>query len=798
MNILLSYSWLKEYVATKKQPRELAKLLSLHSMSVERVLPEVDLLSDKIVLGEILEVNPHPNADRLKLAVVNVGEEKVNVVCGAPNIKAGMKIAFAKSGAMVRWHGEGDPIELKPAKVRGVESFGMICDDCEIGLAKLPNPIGVTDYSHVKAKVGTPMAEALKLDDTIMDTEITTNRIDAASVVGMAREVAAMTGEKMLSGGAYGNTPVRGKGRAMPLTISIEDAEKCLGFHGIVLDGAKVGPSPEWLKRRLRAAGHSSFNNVVDVTNYVMRELGHPLHAFDYEKIDGAHLIIRAAKKGEKLKTLDGKVETLQPFMAVVADKKQGQAIAGVMGGDAAKISEATTTILLEAASWNPATIRKTMKALDKFSDAGGYFNKGLSPQLAEVALQRAFQLICEVTGAHTASPIISKGMKTYKPKQVTMEIVNAERVIGAKLKDAQVKKWLDSLGFEVKIAKGKVTAKVPHWRQFDVTIEEDLIEEVARMYGYQNIENALPSGKMPTPEINAHLEYEDRMKTVMQGAGYTELYTYSMVSEALLKLSKRHVEGTIKLLNPLDADHMYMRTRLLPSLLEIAGQNQGVVAEQRLFEIANVYTPIKKNELPDEHMEMAGVAVAGDAEDAFREVKGVVLHALKQLGLDKAVQGESRETDLTKPNESLTLSIGKQVVGMVGVVRQDVAQSVGLKKTAVAFELALRDLINMAETEIQYQPIPKYPSVELDLSVTVAGNTPWGKVESIAMKAGEPLLRHVELFDIYDHEDGKKSFGFHLEYRHDDRTLEMKEVEEVQKHVVGTLAKELGAALRI
>lgn len=794
MNILLSYQWLKEYVATKKQPRELAKLLSLHSMSVERVLPEVDLLSDKIVLGEILEINAHPNADRLKLAVVSTGNEKFNVVCGAPNIKPGMKIAFAKSGAMVRWHGEGDPVELKPAKVRGVESFGMICDDSEIGLAKELNNAGVTDYSYVKAKVGTPMAEALKLDDTIMDTEITTNRIDAASAIGMAREVAAMTGEK------FSDVKLKApklKGQKLPLKVTIDDSEKCLGFHAVVLADAKVGSSSEWLKRRLRAAGHSSFNNVVDITNYVMRELGQPLHAFDYNKIDGGHLIVRAAKKDEKLKTLDGKEETLQPFMAVVADKNQAQAIAGVMGGDAAKITEETTTILLEAASWNPATVRKTMKKLDKFSDAGGYFNKGVSPQMAPIALQRAIELICEVTGARVASPVVSKGMKAYKPTTVKMQIANAERVIGAKLKEAQVKKWLDALGFEPKIAKGVVTCKVPHWRQTDVTIEEDIIEEVARMYGYQNIENALPSGAMPTPEINPEIEYTDKLKNTMKGAGYTELYTYSMVSESLLKLSRRQVDAAIKLLNPLDADHMYMRTRLLPNLLEIAAQNQGVVAEQRMFEITNVYTPVKPNELPDEHLEMAGVVVAGDAEDAFREVKGVVLNALKVLGLDKAVQWESGQTDLTKPNESLVLTIGKQVIGTVGVVRSDVALAVGLKKTAVAFELAIRDLINMAETEIQYQPIPKFPAVELDLSITVEGNTPWGKVESAAVKAGEPLLRHIELFDIYDHDDGKKSFGFHLEYRHDDRTLEMKEVEAVQEQVIKALEKEVGAKLR-
>lgn len=793
MNILLSYQWLKEYVTTKKSPRELAKLLSLHSMSVERVLPEVDLLSDKIVLGEILEVNPHPNADRLKLAVVSTGKEKFNVVCGAPNINVGMKIAFAKSGAMVRWHGEGDPVELQPAKVRGIESFGMICDDSEIGLAKEINPAGVTDYSHLKAKVGTPMAEALKLDDTIMDIEITTNRIDAASTIGMAREVSAMTGEK------FSDLKVKvpaAKGEKKPLKITIEDKEKCFGFHGVVLADAKVGPSPEWLKRRLLSAGHSSFNNVVDITNYVMRELGHPLHAFDYDKIDGGQLIIRAAKKDEKLVTLDGKTETLQPFMAVVADKKQPQALAGVMGGDAAKITEGTTTILLEAASWNPATIRKTMKKLDKFSDAGGYFNKGVSPQLAETALKRAIELICEVTGARVASPIVSQAPK-YKPATVKMAMANAEKVIGAKLKDAQVKKWLDALGFEPKIAKGIVTCKVPHWRQFDVAIEEDIIEEVARMYGYQNIANALPSGEMPVPEINAEIEYTDKLKSAMQGAGCTELYTYSMVSEALLKLGKRQVENAIKLLNPLDADHMYMRTRLLPSVLEIAAQNQGVVGEQHIYEIANVYTPVKANDLPDEHLEMAGVIVAEDLEDAFREGKGLVLHLLKQLGLDKAAQWTSAQTDLTKPNESLTLTIDGKEYGSVGVVRNDTAQAVGLKKPAVAFELALRDLIKMAKTEMSYQPVPKFPPIELDLSVTVAGGTPWGKVEETAMKAGMPLLKRVELFDIYDHDDGAKSFGFHLEYRSDEKTLEMKEVEAVQDKVVKALEEQLQAKLR-
>lgn len=795
MNILLSYNWLKEQVATKSKPRDLAKQLSLHSMAVEKILPEAPDLSDKVVLAEIIEISKHPNADKLKLATVNVGKEKVKVVCGAPNITVGMKVAFAPLGTMVRWHGEGDPIELKPAKIRGEESFGMICDDCEIGLAKEANPAGVTDYGHLKARVGTPMREALKLDDTIFDIEITTNRIDAASVAGMAREVSAMTGAKLVDAGL--DLPSRKVKNPLPLAVEIKDKEKCLAFHAVVLRNVKVGPSPEWLQRKLRNAGHSTFNNIVDVTNYVMRELGHPLHAFDYSKIADGKLVIRAAKDGEKIATLDGKTETLKPFMAVVADKNAPQAIAGVMGGESAKITEGTTTVLLESACWDPRTIRRTMKALDKFSDAGGYFNKGLSPHSGCDAHNRAIALICEVSGAEVASKIVTIEPK-YKAKKIELHLERAEQFLGAKLKETTVKIQLESLGFEVKKGKkGVLVCSVPDWRQFDVTIEEDLIEEVARLYGYHNVGNLLPSGRLPTPVFDKQLEAEDSLKTLMQGAGFTEVYTYSMVSESLLALSGRQVEQAIRLLNPLDADHVAMRTRVLPSVLEVAAANQGLVGEQHLFEVSMAYLPVKKDALPAETPEFTAVVLAEDAERSYREAKGIVEMVLRRFGLHQAVVIDPSADSLYMAKQGMDVKLDGVIVGHFGLVNAKAASGVGLKKQVAAVELTLPMLVAKANPVVAYKPIPKFPSVDRDLSITVGNELPWGRVDETVRRVGGALVVSVELFDIYDHGDGKKSFGFHVEYRSDEKTLEMKDVDVIQKNIVESLLKETGATLR-
>ena len=794
MNILLSYNWLREHVATKLKPRDLAKQLSLHSMAVEKILPEAPDLDEKVVLAQIVAIDPHPNADKLTLATVDFGGGKVRVVCGAPNIKVGMKIAFAPVGTMVRWHGEGDPVELKPAKIRGEESLGMICEDSEIGVSKAFNPNGVTDYGHLKAKLGTPLREALGLTDTVFDIEITTNRIDAACTVGMAREVSAMTGEKMKDAVDL----YKGKGKkGLPLSVEIKDKEKCLGFHAIVLRNAKVGASPEWLQRALRSAGHSTFNSVVDVTNYVMRELGHPLHAFDYDKIADGKLIIRAAKEGETIKTLDGKTEKLKPLMAVVADKNAPQAIAGVMGGDAAKITESTTTILLEAACWDPRTIRRTMKALDKFSDAGGYFNKGVSPQLGASALRRAIKLVCEITGAEVASEIIDIEPK-YKVKQVKLNWGRAEQFIGAKLDKQKMKRTLTSLGFEGRSsAESYITCAVPHWRQFDVAIEEDLIEEVARFYGYHNIANALPSGAMPTPHFDKQLDAEDKLKTLMQGAGFTELYTYSMVSESLLALSGRQVEDAIRLLNPLDADHLAMRTRVLPSVLEVVSANQGVISEQHVFEIAMAYLPQSKTELSDETPQLVACMAYDNDEHTYREAKGVLHMVLRHFGLLDAVVIEPSDDAMYRAKQRMDIKLDGDIVGHFGLISPAIAAKLGVKKSVAAVELQLPLLVAKAKPVLTYQPIPKFPAIERDISVTVAQTLPWGTVESIARRAGGELVRDLELFDIYEHGDGRKSFAFHVQYRHDDKTLEAKDIEPIHEKIVKALEKEVGATLR-
>ncbi len=797
MNILLSLNWLEEYIDPKLSPKELAKLLSLHSMSVERIQPEVELLSEHVVLGLIKEIKPHPDADKLQIAMVDDGAGMHQVVCGAPNIKEGMKILFTRPGAMVKWHGEGDPVLLEPAKIRGVESYGMITDDSEVGLASTLNEEGITDYSHLKAKVGTPMAKALGLDDTIFDIEITTNRIDAGSVIGMAREVAAMTGASLKN---LKTEKLKNSKATHKLSVKIEDdaKDKCFGFSGVVLDNITVGPSPDWMQRRLRSAGLSPINNVVDVTNYVMHELGHPLHAFDYEQVADGGIVVRSAKKGEQLITLDGATEKLDPSMVVVADKNQALALAGIMGGESSKVSESTKTILLEGASWNAVTIRRAAMKLDKFSDASSYFTKGVSPLLSQEALMRAVELLLEITDATIASPVEMKGYKAYKPKAVSMSIAKAETMIGAKLKSSTIKKQLVALGFEVEIDGDTITCTVPHWRQYDVAIEEDLLEEVARLYGYQNIENKLPSGQMPIPVFDKQLEGEMNLKNLMKSLGYTEIFTYSMVSEELHAIGGRFEKEAIRLLNPLDDEHAVMRTSLIPSLLEIAKQNQGVAYAMHLFEIANIYEPNKGANLPNEIPMLSGFVFTGDTQKDFQFAKGAVDRIMSELGLEKEVFFEKgSDSPLVNKQASITYMLGDIWAGTIGAVSHEIAKAIGLKQKGIVFILPISLLIEQSKHALSYTPIPKFPAVELDLSVLVDANLPWGEVERVTTVSGGELLRSIELFDIYNQEDGKKSFGFHLTFRDDEKTLEMSEVEKLQQAIIAGLEKELGAELK-
>lgn len=798
MNILLPLSWFKEYFDAKVEPKDLVEQLSLHSMSVEKILAENELLNEHVVLAEITEVGPHPNADKLFLTKVFDGAQTHQVVCGGKNLKEGMKIALAKPGAVVKWHGEGDPVVLQEAKIRGEKSFGMICDKAEIGLASEPDPnTFIADYSNLDAPVGTPLAQALGMDDLIFDIEITTNRVDAASIIGMAREAGAIYGKGFTNPEFSIDETV--KGEVLPLEVEIKDDEKCLGFNAVVLSGVKVAPSPEWLQRRLRAVGHTPINNVVDITNYVMRELGQPMHAFDYTAVKNGKLIIREAKKKEELETLDGVKMNLDPSMVVVADKNGALSVGGVKGGASSMISDQTTTVLLECASWNPLTIRRTMQKLDLFSDAGMYFAKGVSPEQAIEALRRAIQLFQEICGAQIASPIVSEGYKSYTPAEVTMRFEQAEKYVGAKLDRSKVFDQLHHLGFGMKNHNDDhITVLVPHWRQYDVTIEEDLIEEVARLYGYQNIKDVLPSGEMPVPQVNKHLIWEGHLKNLLKGLGCTEVYTYSMVSEALLELSGRHQKEAIRILNPLDDDHVVMRTRLLPSVLEVVAMNQGVIDQQLLFEITNVYIPQKKQMLPSEQTELVVAMTTTNLEQGFRELKGITEELLKTLGFAQQILFEAKgDFDLTDGKASLTVLVDGKDYGCLGVVNNKTMKAVGLKSATVALELDLHALIEMAHPHLAFTPIPKYPEVELDLSVLVDQQVAWQEVLEVCQKQGGALLKSIELFDVYSPGDGKKSFAFHLRYRADDRTLEMKEIEPIQQKIIAALEKQLKASLR-
>ncbi|MFH1193580.1 MAG: phenylalanine--tRNA ligase subunit beta [bacterium] len=506
MNILVSYNWLKEYLKTGLSPEEFASRVSLSGPSVERINYQEGADLDKIVVGKILNITKHPNADKLRLVEVDLGKKKVTVVCGGSNLQGGMKVAVALSGAKVKWHGEGELVELKPTEIRGVKSEGMICAAEEIGLGEQfpkKDEKEILDLSDLGAKPGALLAEALNLKDAIFDIEVTSNRPDMMSVVGIAREAGTILKSSFTMPKI---APLKGKDNGISLKIKNDEPELCLRYQAVVIEGVKVAPSPWWLKQKLASAGTRSINNIVDITNLVLWEMGQPLHAFDYEKLAGGSersrrevsIVVRRAKKGEKIKALDGVEYKLAENYLLIADGKKPVAIAGVMGGELSGVTNGTKTIVLEAASFEPVSVRRTSRALNLRSESSNLFEKGLSTEATTAALARAAELVAQLAGGKIASKIFDLRSKEYKPRTVALSAEKANKIMGVELETEEMADILSRLGFSVSVKGGEIKAKAPYWREGDIAIEEDLIEEIARVYGYHRLPSVLPSGYPP------------------------------------------------------------------------------------------------------------------------------------------------------------------------------------------------------------------------------------------------------------------------------------------------------------
>lgn len=769
--MFVSLDWLREFVAIPKNVNAtaLAQLITTRTAEIEHVIdPSKEL--EKIVIGKVLELSKHPDADKLTLVNVDVGEsEAIRVVCGGINLKTGMLVAVALPGAIVKWHGK-EIVEMKIAKVRGVESHGMICASEEIGLGECADG-EIMDLSYLKAKPGTALAQALGLDIIFeFDNKSLTHRPDLWGHTGIAREISAITGYKFTEKKAKVTVPKAGK---LP-DIKVENPELCPRYMGLIIKNVKVGPSPEWLKQRLKATGHSVISNIVDVTNYVMEEVGQPLHAFDLANVNGG-IVVRNAKKNEKIITLDGEEKTLDSSMLVIADHSKALALAGVMGGEYSGIHSDTEDILLESANFEPSNVRLTSMKLGLRTDSVQRFEKSLDPKYCKRALLRAAELILELCpDAKIAGPYGDiANFETYEP-EIEVDIARINKKIGVEIPASDMAKILESLEFEIikKVTdkSQSIKLKVPSFRATkDVDIEEDIVEEIARIHGYEKIPALLPDLPAKVPNENLSRKSEHLIREILAFAcGMTEVYNYSFYSEKTLEKFGLPKEKHLKIQNPLSEEQSHLRVSLIPNLnacLTKAKQNE---ASATLFEIGRAY---KENGsfMPEEKTALAGITgIEGAA--GFFHLKEKLEKFFEIFGIENAEFITHQNTkSYMHPHQCAEIKFRGKSIGEIFTFHP------ALEEIGAAFELDFNAISSGRKTEIKYKAESKFPSIYFDISVLLDKRTQYADAEKALKKAAGPHLQKIELFDIFEGDkipEDKKSLAFRLTLQSAEQTL--------------------------
>jgi phenylalanyl-tRNA synthetase beta chain len=806
----ISRNWLGDFVPSVPPGDELARRLTFAGLEVEGVeYPGVRLAG--VVVARIESVVPHPGADKLTVTQVDAGAGRLQVVCGAKNFQVGDLVALATVGTVLP---DGHSIER--ATLRGVESEGMLCSARELGLADDASGLLILSPGLVP---GAPAAEALGLDDAVLEMNITPNRGDALSHLGVAREVAVLTGQVLRR--MAPDVPEDTAEVAAAARVRNEDAVGCRRFAARVVEGVRIGPSPEWMVRRLRACGVRSINNVVDVTNYVMLELGQPLHAFDLDRLAGAEIVVRRARPGERLTTLDGKERVLSAEDLLVCDRDRPQALAGTFGGADAEVSNGTTRVLLEGANWDPVTVRRMARRHQLHTEASHRFERGVDVEAAPAAVDRAAALLAELAGGK-----VRKGRIDVYPAAAATAVVHLEagrvgRLLGTEVAEEEVERILGALGFVAEARLPRETLwRVPSWR-LDVTLPEDLVEEVARIRGYDTVPATLPAlteGLRPEP---VEVEVERRVRAVLAGAGFNEALNYSFVDPALLPLvTERPLEllGTpveaVVLKNPLTPQQSVLRTSLYASLLPNLAHNLRQGQESvRLYELGRVYLrdpeggeglrPVAK-----EPLRVAGLLwgrrlprgwTSGDTRDDFYDAKGAAEAMLLALGGGMPAARLERLAPY-HPRASATLWLGDTLLGSVGELHPRVARSLNLPEGVFLFELDFETLVRVADVVPRLRPLNRFPAVLRDLAVVVPDATPAEEVRNVIREVGGALVEEVLVFDVYSGKPlpaGKKNLAFALRYRAPDRTLKDEEVQAAHAHIVDEVNRRLGAELR-
>lgn len=798
MDLRISFRWLKEHLKTDAKPEEVARLLTLHAHTVDRI-EHVKPAWLGVVTAKILEIKPHPSADKLRLARVTDGTQEQVVVCGAPNIEAGQIVPFAAVGATVLELKTGKTWTVTAAKIRGVESRGMLCATDELGVGDDHTGIWILPAD---TPVGVPLEKVYPADDVIFHVEVTSNRPDCMSVYGLAREAAAILPKARLTFRHFDISKFRAGGisnyrnaRPLPLRVKVAEPRLCPRYQAIVMTDVKVGTSPLWLQQRLIAAGQRPINNFVDITNYVRLEYGNPLHVFDYRTLEGQTIIVRRARAGESLLALDGKAYQLAPSDLVIADAKKPVAIAGVKGGERSAATAGTKTIVFEVANFDPVSVRKTSRRLSLISDSSLLFEKGLPPQATEAALARAVELTQTIAGGKVAGPVVDAKRPLPKPQAIAVRAEAVSDTLGMTMKPAAGKRILQRLGFSVTgAARWRVTP--PWWRRNDVTAAHDVVEEIARVHGYHTLPATLPAGSIPARPAEVLLRLETTIRHWLIGQGFTEVQSYSLIPGKLLEAIGVPPQAALRVANPLSAEFEYLRPTLSASLLSVVGKNVKRFSNQRLFEIANIYQP-KANDLPDELPTV--VFVVTDRQDSFSIAKGIVEAMLKQLAVREYqfVPEQTGSAEFWQPRAQLVAE-GK-TIGRFGVVTPTVLERFSIRQPLTLCGMSLGMVANIAPPSPRYQPIPDFPAIERDVALVVDAGLPWQRLAA-SIARFHSLIRTVTFLSVYQDAAigaGKKSVACRLEFRADDRTLASGEVDGIMERLVGKLRQEFNAAAR-
>ena len=794
-------NWLREYVDIILPPTELANRLTMAGTEVKGI----QVIGDgweNIVVGQIVAVNPHPNADRLSLTTIDLGTEQPTVVCGAPNLRLGDKVAFAYVGAQLIDGHSGQAFRLKSAKIRGVVSNGMACSEKELGISDSHEGIIVLP---AEAPIGTPLASYL--GDTIFDMDMTPNRPDCLSMVGIAREVAALTGQGLHL------REIEYEEKALPIDqqISVEIAapDLCPRYCASLITGIKVAESPRWMQQRLLRCGMRPINNIVDITNYVMLEYGQPLHAFDYHQIKGKKIIVRRATEGETIISLDGIERLLSGDMLVIADEEQPVAIAGVMGGADSEVSQETTSILLESANFSPPSIHYTGRVLCLPSEACMRFERGIRPELTLPALKRATQLIIQLVGGQAAKGLVDAYPGKQEPESIRLSTSQVKQLLGVEFSLDQIVEVLTSLGFDCEVASAsEVGVIAPYWRS-DIHQAVDLIEEVVRIIGYDKIPATMLTQPVPRQNPEPILSLKQKVRHSLIGYGFQEVITYSLTSLEMLNklLPEPHPLEPIPLrvANPMTLEQEYLRPNLRANLLAVLSANRRYEDSGiRLFELGKVYLPRQKD-LPNEPEVLCGILSGsrfekswhgGDDLFDFYDAKGVVEGLLSQLDVEASFE-ESKDESL-HPVKQAAIVIAGNKLGVVGELHPKVLEAFEIPGAAYLFEINLTALLPFSLGHKMFQPISRFPTIVRDIALIVDAGVTHQTVKDIIKSF--PLVERVTIFDVYSGEQvppGKKSLAYSITFQSPAHTLTDEEVNKVQQQILDKLSSELGATLR-